>query len=125
MKAWKAAEYRAAETLGGKRIPLSGGGAHQDRGDVELPGWFVEVKYRKLWQVFSLFLEVEKKARKEGKNALLILTEKNTHGQLAIMRIEDFAPLPQVPRRTKFAPKPLLGAERPRRGRPPKGGKKL
>ncbi|MBA7569798.1 hypothetical protein ES708_11539 [subsurface metagenome] len=124
MKAWKDAEYRAAETLGGKRIPLSGGGVHQDRGDVELPGWFVEVKYRKLWQVFSLFLDVEKKARKEGKNGLLILTEKNRHGQLAVMRIEEFAKLPRVPRRTKFAPSPIVRPEKPRRGRPPEGVKK-
>ncbi|MBA7661307.1 hypothetical protein ES703_69322 [subsurface metagenome] len=115
MKAWKAAEYRAAETLGGKRIALSGGGVHQDRGDVELPGWFVEVKYRKLWQVFSLFLDVEKKAKKDGKNALLILTEKNTHGQLAVMRIEEFAKMPEDPRRPRVAPVP---GRRP--GRPPK-----
>lgn len=124
MKAWKAAEYRAAKTLGGKRIDLSGGGAHQDQGDVLLPGWFVEVKYRKLWHAFSLFLEVEKKARKKGKNALLILTEKNTHGQLAVMRIEDYANLPPVPRRTKVAPDPRPRVDPPRRGRPPKGGKK-
>jgi len=122
MKAWKAAEYRAAETLGGKRRVLSGGGAHQDQGDVELPGWFVEVKYRKLWHAFSLFLEVEKKAKKEGKNALLILTEKNTHGQLAVMRIEEFAKLPEVPRRAKVAPRPGPGVDPPRRGRPRKGG---
>lgn len=122
MKAWKAAEYRAAFTLGGKRIAMSGGGVHQDQGDVELPGWHVEVKYRKLWHAFSLFLEVEKKARKAGKNALLILTEKNTHGQLAVIRIEDFANLPGVPRRTKVAPAPRVRPEKPRRGRPPKGG---
>lgn len=65
----------------------------REKGDVELPGWLVEVKYRKLWAVFSFFLEVEKKAKKEGKNALLILTEKNTHGQLAVMRIEYFKDL--------------------------------
>jgi hypothetical protein len=64
MKPWKEAEYRAAKTLGGKRIAMSGGGAHRDLGDVELPGWFVEVKYRKLWHVFSLFLKVEREARR-------------------------------------------------------------
>ena len=65
----------------------------KDKGDVLLPGWHVESKYRKLWTVFSLFLEVEKKAKKEGKNPLLILTEKNRHGQLAVMRIEYFKDL--------------------------------
>jgi len=65
----------------------------QAKGDIELPGWYVESKYRKLWAVFTLFLEVEKKAKKEGKNALLILTEKNRHGQLAVMRIEYFKDL--------------------------------
>jgi len=93
MKAWKAAEYRAAEKLGGRRIPLSGGRGMQAKGDIELPGWYVESKYRKFWTVYTLFLEVEKKAKKEGKNALLILTEKNTHGQLAVMRIEYFKDL--------------------------------
>lgn len=92
--AWKKAERRAAKALGGKRVALSGGPGARTKGDVELPGWTVEVKYRKLWHVFSLFLEVEKVARKEGKNALLILTERNTHGQLAVVRIEDFAKLP-------------------------------
>jgi hypothetical protein len=96
MKAWKDAEYKAAKTLGGKRVALSGGRGATTQGDVELPGWFVEVKYRKLWHVFSLFLEVEKQAKKEGRNALLILTEKSKHGQLAVVRIEDFAKLPAV-----------------------------
>ena len=96
MKASKSAEYRAAKKLGGKRIPLSGGRGMPQKGDVDLPGWLVEVKYRKLFAVFTIFLEVEKQAKKEGKNALLILTEKNTHGQLAVMRIEYFQELPKV-----------------------------
>lgn len=95
MRAWKAAEYRAAKTLCGKRIALSGGRGIETKGDVELPGWHVEVKYRKIITTMSMFLEVEKVAKKEGKNALLILTEKNTHGQLAVMRIENFAALPE------------------------------
>jgi len=65
----------------------------QDKGDVELPGWHVEVKYRKLLSVMSMFLDAERKAKKEGKNALLILTQKNTPGQLAVMRIEYFKDL--------------------------------
>jgi len=90
MKAWKAAEYRAAETLGGQRVALSGGRGARIKGDVELPGWLVEVKYRKLSHVMTMFLDVEKKAKKEGKNALLVITEKNQHGQLAVMRLEFF-----------------------------------
>lgn len=96
MKAWKDAEYRAAESLGGQRIALSGGRGAKSKGDVELPGWHVEVKYRKLFSIFSQFLEVEKAAKKEGKNALLIITEKNRHGQLAVMRIGNFAALPDI-----------------------------
>lgn len=93
MKAWKAAEYRAAEKLGGKRIPLSGGRGITQKGDVDLPGWLVECKYRKLFSIWSMFREVEKKAKKQGKNALLILTQKGTQGQLAVMRIEYFKDL--------------------------------
>lgn len=125
MKPWKDAEYRAAHTLEGKRIALSGGGAHQDKGDVEHPAYFVEVKYRKLWHVFSLFLDVERKAKKQGKNALLILTEKNTHGQLAVIRIEDFARLPEVNPRNSVAPRPRGRPGRPPKSSPRKGGKNL
>ncbi len=93
MKAWKAAEYRAAKKLGGRRNPLSGGRGIRDKGDVKLFGWYVEVKYRKLFSVFNMFLEAEKKAKEEDKNALLILTQKGTHGQLAVFRIEYFKDL--------------------------------
>ena len=96
MKAWKAAEYQAANKLGGKRITLSGGRGATAKGDVELPGWLVEVKYRKLFAVMTMFLDVEKKAKKEGKNALLILKEHGNHGELAVMRIEHFKQLPKV-----------------------------
>lgn len=90
MKAWKAAEYQAADKLGGKRITLSGGRGATAKGDVELPGWYVEVKYRKLFAVVAMFLEVEKNAKLQGKNALLILKERGNHGELAVMRIEYF-----------------------------------
>ena len=93
MKAWKRAEYQAANKLGGKRITLSGGTGIEAKGDVALPGWLVEVKYRKLFAVMTMFLEVEKKAKKEGKNALLILKEHGNHGELAVMRIEYFKEL--------------------------------
>lgn len=90
MKAWKRAEYQAAAKLGGKRIVLSGGQGANATGDVELPGWIIEVKYRKLFSVMTMFLKVEKKAKKEGKNALLILKERSNHGELAVIRIEYF-----------------------------------
>ena len=90
MKAWKAAEYQAADKLGGKRITLSGGRGSDRKGDVELPGWYVEVKYRKLFAVVTMFLEVEKNAKLQGKNALLILKERGNHGELAVIRIEYF-----------------------------------
>ena len=96
MKPWKAAEYQAARELGGKRIALSGGQGSNQKGDVELPGWLVEVKYRKLFSVWTMFLEVEAKAKKQGKNALLILKERKQPGELAVMRIEHFKELKNV-----------------------------
>ena len=96
MKPWKRAEYQAADKLGGKRITLSGGRGAAEKGDVTYPGWHVEVKYRKQFAVFTMFLEAEREAKKQGKNTLLILTEKNTHGQLAVMRLEYFKELPEV-----------------------------
>lgn len=90
MKAWKDAEYRAAKILGGKRIVLSGSLGVGPKGDIELPGWHVEVKYRQHFSVYTTFRKVEEIARIEDKNALLILTEKGRHGQLAVMRIENF-----------------------------------
>ncbi|MBA7560736.1 hypothetical protein ES708_02367 [subsurface metagenome] len=96
MKAWKAAEYSAAKALGGKRVPLSGGQGIGTKGDVELPGWLVEVKYRRHFSIWSIFREVEKRATAEGKNALLILKEKDKHGELAVMRIEYFKDLEEA-----------------------------
>ena len=93
MKAWKAAEYRAARQLNAHRNPLSGGRGSPVKGDIDLPGWLVDVKYRKHFAIFTLFRQVENLASKNGKNALLILTEKGTHGQLAVMRIEYFKDL--------------------------------
>ena len=90
MKAWKAAEYEAASKLGGKRIALSGGTGMSTKGDVELPGWLVQVKYRKYFSIWSIFRQLEKDAKKDGKNALLILKERDKHGELAVMRIEYF-----------------------------------
>ena len=96
MNAWKAAEYRAARKLGGKRIPLSGGRGITQKGDVDLPGWLVDVKYRKHMAVFTAFRTLEKKAKARDLNPLLILTQANTPGQLAVMRIEYFKELKEV-----------------------------
>lgn len=96
MKSWKQAEYQAAKALGGKRIPLSGGRGSEPQGDIALPGWLVEVKYRKKFGVWSMFREVERKARKAGKNALLILKEHNMPGELAVMRVRFFREAPST-----------------------------
>jgi len=96
MKPWKAAEYRAAKALGGKRVPLSGGLGAPCKGDVEIPGWHVEVKYRKISATMTMFLEVEKVAKKEHKKAILVITEKNAHGQLAVIRLKEFEHRPKM-----------------------------
>jgi len=66
---------------------------YAQRGDVIHPSLYVECKLRKRIATWSLFREVEKQAKLEGKTPLLILKEKNKKGELAVLRLSDFVEL--------------------------------
>lgn len=91
--AWKHAERRVAVILEGKRIPLSGASAYTAKGDVELPGIFIEVKYRKRHTVFTLWNDVKAVALKERKEPVLVLAQRGGHIRLAVTDLAMLAKL--------------------------------
>lgn len=70
-KAWKRAERKGAAVLGTQRTPLSGGTSRHTRSDTLHPIIYLEMKYRKSFAVVSQIRREEKKAKKEGKVAVL------------------------------------------------------
>jgi len=70
-KAWKRAERKGATLLGTTRTPLSGGSSRHTRSDTLHPVIYLEMKYRKSFAVVSQIKKDEKKAKKEGKVAVL------------------------------------------------------
>ena len=70
-KAWKRAERKGAAVLGTQRTPLSGGTSRHTRSDTLHPIIYLEMKYRKSFAVVSQIRLEEKKAKKEGKVAVL------------------------------------------------------
>jgi hypothetical protein len=74
-KSWKAAERKVAGNLGGKRNPLSGRAGGHTSGDVIHPAFYVEVKQRKRFAVLAVMRDTEVKAKREGKEPLLVLHE--------------------------------------------------
>lgn len=68
-----------AAAIGGKRNPLSGGGARHTRADVIHPTIYLEMKYSKRFAVVNLIRDEEKKAKKEGKVAVIGLQQKGLH----------------------------------------------
>lgn len=85
---WKSLERRVAEVLGGKRNPLSGGQGKHTRGDIIHPDLYVEVKLRKHWAVYDLFMDTRTKAAKEGKTPLAVIHEGSRKHTLAVVDLE-------------------------------------
>jgi len=81
---WKKAEQMIAEfhnPVEGRRTPLSGsnsGHTHADCMGVE--GMFIEVKYRKTFALWGLYMKTRALARLEGKMPVLSIREKGKHG---------------------------------------------
>lgn len=92
-RTWQKLETKVAKSLKGKRNPLSGRSSRHTAGDVIHDNFYVECKLREKMAVWSFFREAEEKAKKEGKIPLLILKEKNKHGELIALRLSDFTAL--------------------------------
>jgi len=92
-KNWKRMERRVAKKLGGKRNPLSGSMSRHTAGDVIHDRFYVECKYRKNFSIYKWFDDVKKKASRERKIPALVLKEKNRHGELVVLQLDDFSGL--------------------------------
>ncbi len=97
-------EREAARILGGRRIPAPGRhGPGADPGDIELPGWFVEVRRRArvdLWAWWNLTMA---EAAGAGRRPLMVVKQAVRGGQLvAVLRLADLAEVlhAEVPSRT-------------------------
>lgn len=71
-KAWKRAERRVAEALGGERTPLSGGASKHTRGDIIHPDLYVEVKRRKDSKMYEDLQSLGQRARRYGRAPLIV-----------------------------------------------------
>jgi len=87
-KVWKKMERKVAKQLKGQRIPCSGISGGRLSGDVLHDKYYVECKYRKHWNVWSIFREVEKEAKKLNKVPLLVIKERDKKGELVIKRLD-------------------------------------
>ena len=90
---WKKFERKVAKKLGGVRTPLSGSHSRHTSGDVIHDRFYVECKYRSRFAVASIFDEVKKKAKMEGKIPILVLKQRNRRGELVVLDLDDFVGL--------------------------------
>lgn len=90
-KTWKQAERRVAALFGSLRQRLSGSSGRDDcsAADTTHPALFIEVKYRDVHAVRTLYDEVEKKAAKEHKTPLVCLVSKRKPGFLLCLHCDD------------------------------------
>ena len=78
-KNWKRAERKGATLIGGMRTPLSGGSSRHTQADAIHPIIYLEMKYRQRFAVVSQMRREEKKAKKEGKVAVLGFQQRGLH----------------------------------------------
>jgi len=92
---WKRLEREAARFFGAERVALSGSVNTQaaTSSDSDSERVYVESKLRARWSIWSLFRDVEGKARREGKAPVLALREKGKGGWLIVCRPDDLATL--------------------------------
>ena len=90
---WKKIERKVARELGTERTPLSGSASRLTASDTLHPKYFVEVKYRKKWALWTLFVKTHLKAAEEKKIPILVLKEKGQWGELYVMMGKTFLEL--------------------------------
>lgn len=92
-KSWKSLERRIAKTFKSERTPLSGGNSKITRSDTLSEDFFIEVKQRKKFSLWTLWEETKQLARKENKIPLIGLQEKGRKGFLIVIHsdmLDDF-----------------------------------
>lgn len=90
---WKKRERSAAAIFGSKRQYGSGSGGRDDqtKSDSVHPRLFVEGKLRASHAVLAVWRDAHQKAMKEGKTAVVVLSEKNRQGQWLVVHTADLA----------------------------------
>jgi uncharacterized circularly permuted ATP-grasp superfamily protein len=82
--------------FGGDRTPLSGSNSKQTSSDVIHPDLYIEVKHRKKIPFFKTWLDTVDKAEKEHKTPIVVIHEKSSHINLAIVDAEWLASILKV-----------------------------
>lgn len=79
---WKKMERKVATGINGKRVVCSG---VRGEGDVEHSKYFIECKYRQKFVCRDWFLKAKVEAKKESKIPILVIKQKSTKGELAVV----------------------------------------
>ncbi len=89
---WKQRERQAATMFGTKRQYGSGSGGRADetRSDSKHPRLFIECKLREKHSAVTLWDSTHELAKKEGKKAVIMLSEKGRPSQWLMCRSTDF-----------------------------------
>lgn len=90
---WKRVEREVARILGGRRIPVPGRqGIGEDPGDVELPGWYVEVRARRRIDLAAWWAHTLEAGTEAGMVPLLVIKLPGRGGELlAVFPLRAFA----------------------------------
>jgi len=83
---WKNTEREVAGAFGTTRAPVCNNLTHSDTFHNRM---YIEIKKRKSFSLWTLFRDVEKKAKAENKTPVLAIKEKGKHGFLVMCRPED------------------------------------
>ena len=92
---WQARERQAAALFGTKRQYGSGSGGREDEtsSDAKHPSLYIEGKLRQTHTVLTLWRDTHKKALKEKKHAVVVLSEKGKPGQFLVIHTPDMLPV--------------------------------
>lgn len=88
---WQARERQAAAIFGTRRQYGSGSGGREDEtmSDSKHDRIYLEHKLRAVHAVLSLWRDTKAKAHKEGKDPVVVLSEKGRHGQWLLVHEAD------------------------------------
>jgi hypothetical protein len=90
-RTWQKREGKAAAIFGARRQYGSGSGGREDEtcSDSKHPRIFMEQKLRAVHTVLTLWRAVDRAAKKEGKDPVVVLSEKGRHGQWLLIHTDD------------------------------------
>lgn len=86
---FKRAERRVAGMLGTRRTPLSGGNSRHTRSDTLHPDLYVEVKLAKNPPLWDEMLGLRRRAARQDRRPLIVLTHPDRSLRMAIVDLED------------------------------------